>query len=238
MSERLKTIIIDDEPVAIRGLKKLLLKIDSIELLGEFNSGIHGRDFLLKNNIDLMFLDIEMPEMTGIDLLRILSYKPVTIITSAHPQYAIEGYDLDVLDFLVKPIAQERLLKAVNKSLDFIDARKGIERNHDYIFVKCDKIIEKILLSEILYVESLHNYVAICTENKKYISYSSLKNMEGLLPAERFIKVQKSFLVSISKISGFSRDSIIVKDIRIPISRMNKKKILEVIIGNKYLNTT
>jgi DNA-binding LytR/AlgR family response regulator len=238
MSERLRTIIIDDEPVAIRGLKKLLLKINSIELLGEFNSGIHGRDFLLKNNIDLMFLDIEMPEMTGIDLLKMLSYKPVTIITSAHPQYAIEGYDLDVLDFLVKPIVQERLLKAVNKSLDFIDAKKGIERNHDYIFVKCDKIIEKILLSEILYVESLHNYVAICTENKKYISYSSLKNMEGLLSAERFIKVQKSFIVSISKISGFSRDSIIVKDIRIPISRMNKKKILEVIIGNKYLNTT
>ncbi len=164
-------------------------------------------------------------------------FEDITIITSAYPEFALEGYELDVMDYLVKPISFERFLKACNKAKDFFDGThlKIMPTNKDFVFIKCDKKIEKVYFNDILFIEALHNYIAITTEKEKLITYLTLKSIEDILPRDKFLKVQKSFIVSITKVRGIEESEIIIKDRRIPISRLNKDEIIKTILGGNYL---
>ncbi|MDZ4664376.1 MAG: response regulator [Bacteroidota bacterium] len=141
-----------------------------IEFIKAFEAPLEAIKFLANEKIDLMLLDIEMPELSGLDLLRNVKDHPVTIITSAYPQYAIAGFELDVLDYLIKPISAKRLTKAVSKAKEYIELRKNTTLSNDHVFIKCEKVIEKILFDDILYVESLHNYVALHTKMTRFVT--------------------------------------------------------------------
>ncbi|MBK7310703.1 MAG: response regulator transcription factor [Sphingobacteriaceae bacterium] len=229
MSTKLKAIIIDDEPFAIEGLKALLIENSDLEFVRSFENPLEAIVFLKTEKIDLMFLDIEMPELSGLDLLRSLETPPVTIITSANPQYALEGFELDVLDYLVKPISGERLTKAVSKAKEYIELRKNSSTSTTYLFLKCEKVIEKIMLEDILYIESLHNYVALHTKMKRYVTYNSLKKLEAELPEGKFVKIQKSFIVAINKISAVEDSHVLIEKVKLPISRSKKDEVLAMI---------
>lgn len=226
---KLKAIIIDDEPFAIEGLKSLLLENSDIEFKKAFENPLEAIQFLNIEKIDLMFLDIEMPELSGLDLLRKLENPPVTIITSAYPQYALEGFELDVLDYLIKPISTDRLAKAVSKAKEYIDLRKNSSTSTAHIFLKCEKVIEKIIFEDILYVESLHNYVAVHTKMKRYVTYNSLKNIEALLPQDKFLKIQKSFIVALNKIASVEDSNVVIDKIKLPISRAKKEEVMNML---------
>lgn len=234
----MKALIIDDEPFAIKGLANYLKDISYIELVATCESAMEGLEVIQSQKIDLLFLDINMPKISGIELLRTLKQKPITIITSAHSEFALDGYELDVLDYIVKPIGFERFFKACNKAHDFwnYNKLKDIDTsNDDFIFVKCDKKIEKILLDDVLYIESLHNYVSIVNERGRFVTHITLKSLEEKLPKHRFLKIQKSFIISISKISKIESDKVYIKDKQIKISRINREETLKIILGNSYV---
>lgn len=230
MSHKLRSIIIDDNPMAIIGLKKLIEKVDFLELVATYHDANQALDLVNKGNVDAMFLDIEMPKISGLDFLKKISTKPITIITSSFPNYAIEGYELDVLDFLTKPISYERFLRSVNKAKEYHELKNNLASNKDHIFVKCERVIEKINIDDILYLESMLNYVAIHTLNKKYVTYNSLKNIEAMLPEKKFIKIQKSFIISISKIKSIETSTITIASVQLPISRLNREDIKKEIL--------
>lgn len=234
----MNAIIIDDEPFARKGLENYLKDISYIKLISVCENAMEGLEVIQKQKIDLMFLDINMPKINGIDFLKTLKQKPITIITSAHNEYALDGYELDVLDYLVKPIGFERFLKACNKAYDFWNCTKAESKEtspEEYIFIKCDKKIEKIFFKDILYIESLHNYVSIVLENEKHISYLTLKSIEEKLPSSTFLKIQKSFIISLPKITKIENYEIIIKDKRIKMSKINREETLKTILGEKFL---
>jgi DNA-binding LytR/AlgR family response regulator len=238
MSDKLRTILVDDEPMASKGLAKYIEDVKFIELVAIYENAMDANEGLNDHKIDLMFCDIQMPKITGLQFLKTLKNKPITIITSAFPEYALEGFELDVIDYLIKPISFERFLKAANKAKEYFDLnndRRIQSVNEGFFFVKCDKKIEKVYFDEILYIESLHNYVAIHTLTKKLTAYLTLKNIEESVPPDKFIKVQKSFIVSLSKISGIEDDQVVVNSKHISISRTNKDEIIKTILGNNYL---
>ncbi len=237
MSKQLKTIVVDDEPLAVRGLTKYIKEVKFIDLVSVCENAMDANETLTSQPIDLMFLDIQMPKITGLQFLKTLPVKPITIITSAFPEYALEGYELDVIDYLVKPISFERFVKATNKAKDYYDLNniKKDTSSENFFFIKCDKKIEKLFFDELLYIEALHNYVAIYTLTKKFVVYLTLKNIEETLPQDKFVKVQKSFIVSISKITSVEEDEVIINSRKIPISRVNKVEIIKKIVGSKFL---
>lgn len=237
----LKCLIIDDEPLARKGLKEYIADVDFLELAGEFDSPLKATDALARQQIHLLFLDIHMPRISGIAFLRTLQHPPLVILTTAYPQYALEGFDLSVLDYLLKPISFDRFFKAVLKAKEHYEHRRPAaagsspEAKDDYIFIKSDNKLVKLAYSEIVYVEALQNYVAIHTAEKKYISYLTFKSIEESLPADQFIKVHKSYLVSISKISSIEGNEIIAGGQHIPISRNLKDEVMERLLKGKYL---
>lgn len=239
MSDKLKTILVDDEPFAIKGLTNYVTNTPFIELVGTYENAMDANDALKTKQVDLMFLDIQMPEITGIEFLKSLKTKPITIITSAFPEYALEGYELDVIDYLVKPISPERFGKAALKAKEYFEmssSKRSSTINEDSFFIKCDRKIEKVMFDEILYVEALHNYVAVHTLTNRLVTYLTLKNIEERLPKDRFVKVQKSFIVSISKVNGIEDGNVVVQSQKkIPISRSNREEITKAILGSNFL---
>lgn len=190
--------------------------------------------------IDLIFLDINLPKISGLDFIKTLNQNYHIILTTAYHQYAVEGFNLDVMDYLLKPITFERFLKAVNKTRDYHALLHKAEPNAaaaelDYFFVKSENKLEKVNFSDILYVESLANYVNIQTVQKKITTYSTLKNVEAYLPPKRFVKVQKSFIVSVEKIERIEGNEIIIAGKSIPISRTNRDEVMGLIVSNKIL---
>ncbi|MEM8847199.1 MAG: LytTR family DNA-binding domain-containing protein, partial [Bacteroidota bacterium] len=198
--------VIDDEPLARDGLIDYIQKIDFLNLIGE---GSDPTDlFAIEKNqmLDLIFLDIQMPMMTGIEYLKSTKNRPMVIITTAYPSYALEGFELDVLDYMVKPITFERFYKGVNKAKDYFAMDKGedgpteIRTARDYFFVKCEAVYEKIFFDEMEYVQALQNYVIIYTTTGKFMPLLTMKRMEELLDREKFMRVHKSYLVALDKI--------------------------------------
>ncbi len=236
---KLNCIIIDDEPIARKGLREYIQDVDFLQLVGEFDSAMKATDVLSNEKIDLMFLDIHMPKITGIEFLRSLQHPPQVIFTTAYPQYAVDGFDLNVLDYLVKPVSFDRFLKAAMKAKDAISkmsvAGSPTNPKEDYVFIKADNKLVKIFYDDILYVEALQNYVTIHTSNKKYITYLTFKGMEESLPADQFIRVHKSYLVSANKIESIEGNSIRIGQHEIPISRTVKEEVLEKLLKGRFL---
>ena len=233
MNKRITCIITDDEPMARKGLQGYIEKIEFLELVGVCEDAVQLNSLLKNKTADLLFLDIEMPYLTGIDFLQQASTLPKVIFTTAYEQYAVKGYELDVLDYLLKPISFERFLRAANKAFDYFHAKQN--ENDNYFFIKCDNRLEKINFEEILFVEAMENYVAIYTNEKKLITHSTLKLLQEKLPASMFIQPHKSYLVNTAAINSIEGNIIRVNKFQIPISKYLKDEIMEKIVNHKLL---
>ena len=235
-------IIIDDEPLARKGLKEYITDVDFLTLAGEFDTPLKAVELLKGGDIQLFFLDIQMPKITGLEFLKTLQHPPPVIFTTAYPQYALEGFELNALDYLVKPVSFERFLKAAMKAKEYYEVRqKNTAREsefsaiQDYFFVKADNKLIKIFFDDVLFIEALQNYVTIHTKEKKYITYLTFKSVEEYLPPDRFVKTHKSFLVSLSKIDSIEGNGIRMGTHHIPISRNEKDEFMEKLLKGKFL---
>ncbi|MEM6297761.1 MAG: LytTR family DNA-binding domain-containing protein [Bacteroidota bacterium] len=229
--EILSCILIDDEPLAREGLSGYIEQIEFLRLEGAYASAIQATQAV--KTVDLLFLDIEMPNISGLEFLKTLSDPPMVILTTAYPEYALESYQLDVLDYLLKPITFQRLFKAVQKAQDF-KARNKQEAGEDYFFIKVENKYEKIVLDELLYVEGMQNYVVVHTTAGKFITWLTLKSVEERLSSERFIRVHRSFLVAKDKVEGMEGNELFIRGSRIPVSRGLRDVVLKEVI-EKYL---
>lgn len=234
-------IIIDDEPLARAGLKEYIADIDFLNLLGEFDNPLGATGLLGNGEVQLLFLDIQMPKITGLEFFKTLSNPPAVIFTTAYPQYALDGFEVNALDYLVKPISFDRFLKAALKAKEFYEVRQknssetGAGTAEDHFFIKADNKLVKIFFNDILFVEALQNYVTIHTTEKKYISYLTIKSVEDYLPADRFLKVHKSYIISAAKVDSIDGNEIRMGQHHIPISRNLKDEVTEKLLKGKFL---
>ncbi len=216
-------LIIDDEPLAINVIKNHIKEIDNINVIDTFNSAIDALNFMKSNTVDLLFLDINMPLLDGLDFIKSLDKKPMIVITTAYSEYAIKTYELEVLDYLMKPISFPRFLKAVNRAFKELNSNltsnlKVAKRAH--IFIKVDKKkMQKIYLDEILIIESLRDYLKITTISNKYIIHSTLSSFTEKLPSNNFIRIHRSFTIAIDKIEAVQGNSVEIDGIKYVIGR-------------------
>lgn len=221
---RIKCIIIDDEPLAISVLKNYLSDFENFELIATFNTPIQALSVIENNEIDVIFLDINMPKMSGLDFLRVLTNKPHIVITTAYREFAVESFDLDVLDYLVKPIPFGRFLKSINKIQSQINLEKEklVEttfKEDPFIFLKVDKKMVKIKLNDILYIESLKDYIKVFTVIGDYLVHKSMTSISEELPKDNFLRIHRSFTIAINKITSVEGNSIEIFKKRLPIGR-------------------
>jgi len=216
----LNCILIEDEPLAAEKLEGFIKKVPYLHLLESFRNGMQGLQYLKENEIDLVFLDIQMDTLTGIQLLESLTKRPLVILTTAYQEYALQGYELHVSDYLLKPFAFTRFLKAVDKVHDEYARRThSVETNQDCIFVKTAYRIEKVLIQNILYIEGMSDYLQIhTTVQKKIMCLQNFKSFEAALPKSNFVRVHKSFLIAVDKIESIERLRIKIGDKSIPVS--------------------
>ena len=232
---KIKCIIIDDEPLAIKVIQNHLSDFPHMELVATFNTAISALPIIENGEIDVVFLDINMPKMSGLDFLRSLPINPHIVITTAYREYALESFDLDVLDYLVKPIPFSRFLKAITK----INNKVGIEKDktneisfkeEPFIFLKVDKKLMKIKLNDILFIESLKDYIKVFTIAGDYLVHKSMNSISEELPSENFLRIHRSFTIAINKITSVEGNSVEIANRRIPIGRnylqLAKQKIL------------
>ncbi len=233
----LKCVIVDDEPLAINVIKSYIEQTNELELLSSFTNAVESIEFIRNNEIDLLFLDINMPLLDGFNLLKSLDKRPLTIITTAHEEFAVQSYELEVLDYLVKPIAFHRFIMAANKAF----RTKGLMEKTDmlhgtnerpYIFVKIDKKkIKKIYLDEILSIESLKDYIKINTTTDKHIVHQTLGGFTDELPADKFIRIHRSYTIPIAKVETIEGNSLEIAGIRYPIGRSYLNETKNILLG-------
>jgi len=228
---KLTCIIVDDEPVARKILEEFCEQVPYLELLGRFESAIKAEEFLRDHRPDLMFLDIEMPKVSGLQMLKRIHIESMVILTTAFPQYALDGYELDIIDYLLKPFALNRFLKAVQKAKDFqeMKTRSVAATAPSFIFIKSDKRIEKVELADILYAEVLGNYLTIYTDRKSIVAYLTMKSLQSQLSPTDFIKIHQSFLVNRSKIDAIEGNDLRVGTKSLPISRNYRDSVTNLI---------
>jgi DNA-binding LytR/AlgR family response regulator len=225
---KINCLIVDDEPIARQILREFVEDLEWLYLVGEAESPLKAINLLAQHSIDLLFLDIEMPQMSGLELLKKIPNPPAVIVTTAYPQYALEGFELDVLDYLLKPISIERFIKAALKAKGFCEQKnKNLATSADYFFVKCDGKIERIEIKDLLYVKALENYIVLQTTQRKYITYLTMRGLEEYLPTEQFVKIHKSYLVPVGKIDRIEGNEIHVGDEKLPLSRNLRAEVLE-----------
>jgi len=237
---QLRCIIIDDEPMARRGLEEELREIAFVELVGIGENSYQAMELVAALRPDLILLDIQMPGLNGLDLIKSLRQPPMVIIITAYSEYALKGYEMDVMDFLIKPVDFGRLLKACCKAQEFHALRQQAARaglptlsmpsGDAYFFVKSNGKYEKILFGDLLFVEAADNYVLLHTSAKRFMVYDTLKNMESLLPAGEFMRVHKSFIVALNKVSTVEGNTLRIYNAEIPISRQLKEAVVQRII--------
>lgn len=238
MKHKLSCIIIDDEPLARKGLTEYVEEVPFLQLAGNYENAIKASVYLQSNQVDLMFLDIQMPKQSGIEFLKSLQNPPLVIFTTAFSEYALESYTLDVIDYLLKPIPFNRFLQASQKAFDFyqLHQKANADIPRSFFFVKCDHKYEKVNYADILYLEAMQNYCVIHTPDRKLIAYLTISGLESQLPKSKFIRVHKSFIVSIDKISALDSHEICVGKARIPISRSMKNDVMDAIMGSNLLS--
>jgi len=229
--KNLRCIIIDDEPVARKIIREFVEKVPFLTLCGQFEDAVSADAFLKQNQVDLMFVDIEMPEVSGLEFVKSLPVKPMVVITTAFPEYALEGFELDIIDYLLKPVAFNRFSKAAQKAREYSELKDMALPNllSSYIFVRCEKRIEKVELNDIFYIESVGNYINIYLEDRKLSAYLTMKSLEVQLPLNEFIKIHQSFLVSFSKINSIEGNHIKINNKLLPISRNYRDTIMNLV---------
>ncbi|MDO5972377.1 LytTR family DNA-binding domain-containing protein [Flavivirga aquimarina] len=225
-------IIIEDEIPAQKILKSFISKIPSLNLVETFKAAIEANAFLINNTADVVFLDINLPDMSGLDFIKTIKNPPAIIITTAYPEYAVSSFELDtIVDYLVKPFSFDRFLKAINKARERIETPENTleENNEDAIFLNVDKTLHRLVLSSILYIESDRNYITIVTDTQKLSYIDSLKNWIEKLPETQFVQVHKSYIINSKFVNKISGNTIFVKANKIPIGRTYKQELLKVL---------
>jgi DNA-binding LytR/AlgR family response regulator len=240
---KINCLIVDDEQLARNLLERYVSKIPNLKLAGSCKSPLEAIDYLQKEIIDLMFLDIQMPDLKGTEFLQTLKHKPVVIFTTAYQEYALEGYRLDVIDYMLKPISFERFLQGVNKAVEQIKLLKSSENADDpfseqnslkqYIHLKAEHKVHKIKIDEIKYIEGLKEYVSFYMEDKKIIVLESLKKLEESLPSDMFMRIHKSYIVNTEKISLLYGNQVKIGEIYIPIGKSYKSEVVDKLFGGK-----
>lgn len=242
----MNVIIVDDEPLALDVLETYISRMPDLHLVARCQNAFEANEALKMHEVDLMFLDIQMPQLTGIEFLKTLARPPMVIFTTAYSQYAVEGFELNAIDYLMKPISMDRFMKAVNKAQEQYDLHHGegdktpIEATPtpdpdapDYIFVKSDKKLIRVKFSEILYIEGLKDYVIIKLENTRVISLQTMKSLEDKLPVSQFVRIHRSYIVSMDKIHAIVGNmvEIIEKNApkHLPIGKNYRDELLEMI---------
>jgi DNA-binding LytR/AlgR family response regulator len=229
---------VDDEPPALDILKEYIASVSSLELAGTCNDAVEALNVLREQDIDLLFLDIQMPHLLGTDLIRTLKNPPKVIFTTAYRKFAIEGFELDAVDYLLKPISFERFLKAVNKVMETSvklignnDTNSDQQNNSNDAFInlRADRKNLKIALNDILYIESLKDYIKVVTKTKNIVTKQSISSLEEALPKNNFVRIHRSFIVAINKIESFTNDAIEINRQELPISRMYRHEVEKVL---------
>jgi len=232
---KLKCIAIDDEPKALEILKDYIEKVPYLDLAGVYRDSLKALDYLQHNKVDLIFLDINMPDLTGIQFLKSLIHQPLVIFTTAYSEYALESYEYATVDYLLKPIEFERFLKAANRALEQFHAKKNVSFkiselvDSDSIMIKSGTDIHQIKTDEILYIESAGNYVIFVLKNESIMSLFNMNNVLDLLPANQFIRIHKSFIVSIRHLTKIERHQVVISNKEIPIGNIYRESFFKAI---------
>ena len=227
----LNCLIVDDEPLARQQIESYVGRVPFLHLVVSVRNPVIAAEVLKDEPVDLIFLDIKMPQMSGIEFLKNNDIFQQVIFITAFPEYAIEGFELEVTDYLAKPVTFERFLKASEKALAKVSGSqtiKSIDNQRDFLYVKCNQRFEKIRIDDILFIESMLNYVNIITKTNKYTVYSSLKAIEDSLPADKFLKVHKSYLVAIAQVNTIENNHVHIGEHVLPVSRANRKNVLKI----------
>jgi DNA-binding LytR/AlgR family response regulator len=236
----IRTIAIDDEPLALQLVSGYIEKTPGLDLVGKFDNPLDAVDFMAKESVDLIFVDIQMPDLTGIEFTRAINRGPRVIFTTAYEKYALEGFRLDVVDYLLKPFSYEEFFKAVQKAIRLIkleqkaENHQVVEANNEFLFLKSEYKIRRINFNDILYIEGLKDYVKVYTKNdsKPILSLTSLKVLETKLPEHTFMRVHRSFIVNLGKIETIERSRIVFGKVYIPVSDQYKEKFQEFVNKN------
>ncbi|MEL6257287.1 MAG: LytTR family DNA-binding domain-containing protein, partial [Bacteroidota bacterium] len=226
----IRSVIIDDEPLAREGLSNYVREVDFLDLVGVCEHPLELMELMDREQVDLIFLDIQMPKMSGIDFLKISSNPPMVILTTAYPSYALEGFRLNVLDYLLKPITFDRFFQAASKAKSQYKLLKqqapSSSLRDDHFFVKCNQKYEKIFFEDILYIQGMQNYVSIHTLKGKYMALLTLKDILQKLEGQAFMRVHKSYIIATSKIESVESHELIINSIPIPLSRNYRDELL------------
>ena len=222
-------LAVDDEPPALDILKNYIQSVSSFELAGTCINAVDALNVLRSTHVDLMFLDIQMPQLLGTDLLRTLNNPPKVIFTTAYREFAIEGFELNAVDYLLKPISFERFLKAVNKVMDIKLPQQVQQETQDaYLYFRSDRKMHKVAMDDIIFIESLKDYIKVVTKSKTIITKQSISSIEERLPKSSFIRIHRSFIVSLSKVQSYSPELIAIGNEELPVSRMYRHEVEKV----------
>ena len=226
---KIKCVLIDDEPLAIKVLQNYFVNFTDFEVIATFNNSLEALDFINSTPVDAVFLDINMPMMTGFELISLIESKTKVIITTAFREFAAESYDLDVLDYLVKPIPLPRFIKCIHKITTEYNLKNNIKvetaKGDSHIFIKVDKKMMKINIEEILFVEGMKEYIKVVTPDKTYITHKSLTSLSEELPAERFLRIHKSYVIALNKVKSIEGNRVQIQSYNIPIGRNYSKEV-------------
>ncbi|MDB5221958.1 MAG: DNA-binding response regulator [Chitinophagaceae bacterium] len=229
--KKIVCLAVDDEPPALEVMKKFITSVHSLELAGTCADAIEAINFLQKKTVDLIFLDIKMPELLGTDFIRALKNPPKVIFTTAYRKYAIEGFELDAVDYLLKPISFDRFLKAVSKIMQTPLSETRVEdemqnkRSNGFISFRSDRKMIKVVLDDILYIESIKDYIKVITTTGIIITKQSISSVEEMLPNEMFIRIHRSYIVSMNKIESYNHELVWIAKQELPISRMYRHEV-------------
>lgn len=231
---KIKCLLVDDEPLALDALESLMQKIPELEITGKCQNAVEALQVIHNKEIDLLLLDIQMPEITGIEMLKSLAHPPKVIFTTAYREYAVEAFELDVIDYLVKPISLERLIRSINRYHDRISRKPGpqaseSETSSKTITIYADKKNYRVITSSILYIEGLKDYAMVHTDNGRLITRQTLKKLEDILPDEDFIRVHRSYIVPLHRLDSWTTYSVSIKDKEIPVGRTYRKTIMDLL---------
>ncbi len=240
---KIKCLLVDDEPPANDLIASYIDRMDDLEIVGKCNNAIEAFNYLQKTKVDILFLDIQMPKMTGLDLIRSLQERPRIVITTAYREFAADGFDLDVLDYLVKPVSFDRFLKAIAKynQQNILRQVEVAEKTPDafekaYMYFKVNKDVKKVFLKDIIYIESVKDYVKIVTTGRALITYQRLSYMEEKLPENKFLRIHKSYIIASDKITSYNNDMVQIDQYSLPLGRSYKQSFLKFIANADLLH--
>jgi DNA-binding LytR/AlgR family response regulator len=231
-------IIVDDEPLALDVMENYIQRVPNLKLLKRCSDALEAYDTLQNEKVDLMFLDIQMPQLTGVDFLRSLHNPPMVVFTTAFSNFALEGYALSVIDYLLKPIAFDRFVQAVNKATEYMQLKnhdQPKEEEIDFMFVKSDQKLVKINYSEILFIEALADYVKIHTAEKRIVTLQTMKNLEEKLSKNKFVRVHRSYIIPLERVQAINGNTIEIQSHSIPIGKNYKEEFFKILEQSNYL---